>query len=83
MKVVEKAYAKINYFLSVGGKYQGTYHAIETLMQTISLCDIVTVEVQDGEGISLCIKGSADLPLDSRNIAYQAAEIFLEHLGRD
>ncbi len=82
MKVIEKAWAKINYFLSVGGVYHETYHAIETLMQTISLCDIVSVSAEDGEGIALEIIGNDTLPVDSSNLAYRAADIFLKHLGR-
>ena len=82
MRVKEQAWGKVNYFLSVGGAYGNGYHAIETLMQTISLHDIVTVEVEEGDGISLIITNDDTLPTDESNLAYRAALVFLQHLGR-
>jgi len=82
------AYAKINLFLKVRGKRQDGYHLLSTLMQSVSICDYVTVEcsdcaLQDGlePGISL-MTDAAFVPADARNTAYKAARAFLNVLER-
>ena len=42
-RVEEKAYAKLNLTLGVLYKRMDGYHALDTLMQTVSLFDRVTV----------------------------------------
>ena len=42
-RVEEKAYAKLNLTLGVLYKRMDGYHALDTLMQTVSLYDRVTV----------------------------------------
>ncbi len=44
MQKTVKAYAKINLFLSVLGKLPNGYHELETVMQSVSLHDIITVK---------------------------------------
>lgn len=87
--VTETAYAKINFFLRMTGRRKDGYHLLSTLMQTVSLCDMITVECSDhakedlrAPGISLSsdVKG---LPLDQRNTAYKAARVFLDALARE
>ncbi|HDH99416.1 MAG TPA: 4-(cytidine 5'-diphospho)-2-C-methyl-D-erythritol kinase, partial [Firmicutes bacterium] len=51
MKVVERAYAKINLGLKVLGRRPDGYHEVLTVMQTVDLYDEVTLE--EAEGISL------------------------------
>ena len=82
------AYAKINLFLGVCGKRQDGYHLLSTLMQSVSLCDYVTVECSDSAtkdklepGISL-MTNVEYIPSDARNTAYKAARAFLNTLGR-
>ena len=82
------AYAKINLFLGVCGKRQDGYHLLSTLMQSVSLCDYVTVECSDSAtmdkfepGISL-MTNVEHIPSDARNTAYKAARAFLNALGR-
>ena len=68
--------AKLNFFLDIIGKRNDGYHLINTVMQTVSLYDDVTVSVnEDGNKISVsCNDG--DIPCDSSNTAYIAAEKF-------
>ena len=47
------AYAKINLILNVLGTRPDGYHEVEMLMQAISLCDLVTVKVADGDTITV------------------------------
>lgn len=74
-----KAYAKINLFLKVLGKRLDGYHQIETLFERVSLCDEITLSPLQ-EGIQLETKGE-NLPSGPENLAYRAAEIFLDRFG--
>lgn len=78
MTITERAYAKINLFLDITGRRSDGYHTLCTVMQTVSLCDIVTLERTQG-GISLCCD-SAEIPSDGQNLAYKAAELFFGEL---
>ena len=77
MKIRTLAYAKINLFLDVTGIRDDGYHNVETVMQSISLCDLVDVELlDDGKIIIECdVEG---VPLNEKNIAYKAAKLFFE-----
>lgn len=73
-----KAFAKINLTLDVVGKREDGYHLLETVMQTISLCDKIGVEKSDKIEI-LC--DDPNVPKDERNICHKAAVRFFERLG--
>ncbi|MDR1463989.1 MAG: 4-(cytidine 5'-diphospho)-2-C-methyl-D-erythritol kinase [Oscillospiraceae bacterium] len=69
------AAAKINLLLDVVGQLPDGYHGVAMLMQSVDLCDTVTLRRADRPGIVLhCDRPG--LPLDHRNIAWKAAEIF-------
>lgn len=71
-----KAYAKINISLDIVGKREDNYHLLRMIMQNIDLYDEIDVNKQD-EGITItCNKNY--VPVDSRNLAYRAAELFIE-----
>ncbi|MCI6277459.1 MAG: 4-(cytidine 5'-diphospho)-2-C-methyl-D-erythritol kinase [Clostridium sp.] len=74
MKV--KAYGKVNLSLDIVGKREDGYHFLEMIMQTIDLYDVVNV-VKIPSGIEIRCNKSY-VPTDRRNIAYRAAELFLE-----
>ena len=82
MKIItEKAYAKINISLDITGRRDDGYHDMLMVMQTVTLCDDVTVELTDGENCS----ASCNLhfiPCDERNLAVKAANMFFEKLGK-
>ncbi|MBO7302639.1 MAG: 4-(cytidine 5'-diphospho)-2-C-methyl-D-erythritol kinase, partial [Clostridia bacterium] len=81
MKTRIKAYAKINLHLDVTGIRDDGYHNIRSIMQSVSLCDIVDIEIIDGQKIVIeC--DTAGVPLDERNIAYKAAARFFERAGK-
>ena len=81
MKMTVQSPAKINLFLDITGKRNDGYHLINTVMQSVSLSDDVTVALdQDGQGITLSCSRD-DIPCDSSNTAYKAAEKFYEHTG--
>ena len=71
------ACAKLNLYLDITGRRDDGYHLLETVMQSISLADVVTVVVCPGDGITLTCSRE-DIPTDSRNTAYRAAELFMQ-----
>ena len=77
-----KAYAKINLNLDITGRRGDGYHLLETIMQTVSLCDDVSISLRNNGEIVLYADNdfSGDIPLDERNIAYKAAKRFYENV---
>lgn len=80
-EITEKAYAKINISLDVTGKRDDGYHDMLMVMQTVTLCDDVTVELIDEE-TSFAICNLPFVPGDERNLAVRAANRFFEKLGK-
>ena len=80
MTETAQAFAKLNLSLDIVSKMPDGYHNIKTVMQTVSLCDEVTLECVPGEGV--CVDpGLPYLPSDERNIAAKAALAFFAHTG--
>lgn len=79
----ERANAKINLYLDVVGRRENGYHNVISLMQTVSLCDLVTLEFRPGlhTSIHLSASGNDAMPLDCRNLAWRAAERYLVRTG--
>ena len=83
MKSIEvKAYAKLNLSLDVLGQIEGGYHALRMVMQSASLCDEVTLELNGSGGVMLETNFSF-LPSDGRNIAVRAAQLFFREAGME
>ena len=82
-RVIEPAYAKINLLLQIVGKRQDGYHLLDGVMQTVSLADTVTVELEPSAGrqIFLTAVGNDAMPTDERNLAFRAADAFLHTIG--
>ncbi len=79
----EQAYAKINLCLDVTGKRENGYHEIDGVMQSVTLCDLVTVGFEQGNTaeIVLTAEGNPDMPTDGKNLAYRAAKKLMETVG--
>ena len=75
-----KAPAKINLFLRVVGRRPDGYHEIESFMQKVELADQLHF-FTGGEKISLTCPGT-DLPEDEGNLAFKAAQLFFQTVGR-
>lgn len=78
--ISEKAYAKINISLDVTGRRADGYHEMLMVMQSVTLCDDISIQ--------LChnAKSSAEcnlhfVPGDERNLAVRAANRFFERAG--
>ncbi len=80
--IYEGALAKINLTLDVLGKRGDGYHDLQSIMQTISIRDDITLHLGTGEPWKLvCDKDW--VPTDERNLAWKAAKVFFETLGKD
>lgn len=81
---IERANAKINTYLDVVGRRENGYHNIVSIMQTVSLCDLVSIDYRPGfhTSIRLDASGNNAMPTDCRNLAWRAAERFLQRAGR-
>lgn len=74
-KITRKAYAKINLTLEILDKRDDGYHNIRSVMQKVSLCDIIDFEFNDSGEIFLeCSKNVCEM---KDNLAYQAAEKYI------
>lgn len=80
MKVTYKAAAKINLMLDILARLDNGYHSLFMLMQSVDLCDIVSVE-ESGDGKITITSTEDGIPCDKRNIAWKAAEKFFDAVG--
>lgn len=73
--VTLKCSAKINLSLDVTGKRDDGYHEIESIFQSVSIYDTITVtKLENPEIVISC--SDPQVPCDKRNIVYKAAELF-------
>lgn len=79
MRMTVASPAKLNLFLDITGKRADGYHLINTVMQTVSLYDDITVSLdEDGNEISVSCTDE-NIPCTNKNTAYIAAEKFFEY----
>ena len=79
MRIVEKAYAKINWSLKVTGRRSDGYHELDMLMQSLELCDELTLE--NARWLTLSVDGTK-LPVGDKNIVIRAANALNEISGQ-
>ena len=77
-----QAPAKVNLTLDILGARPDGYHEMEMVMQSVSLCDAVTLDLSDPGGIR-AESGLHFLPKDKDNLAVAAALAFREAAGQD
>lgn len=81
-EIMETAYAKINWYLAVGERRADGYHDIVSLMQTVSLADVVRLTLgEEGEPFRLICTGTYHVSEDRTNLAWIAAERFFSRYG--
>lgn len=70
--IVRNGYAKINLHLDVTGRMENGFHSVRTVMQSLDLCDTVSVRPrEDGKiTVSCNVEG---VPCDASNLAVRAA----------
>ena len=79
MKIKVKTPAKVNLTLEVLNKREDGFHNIQSIMQTISLYDFLTFNVQKSDKTQIILTGNSDeIPYDEKNLVYKAIAKFLE-----
>ncbi len=69
--------AKINLTLKVTGKRPDGFHNIESIMQTISLYDYLTIKAEPVEKTEIILSGNnTEIPYNEKNLVYKAVELF-------
>ena len=76
-----KAGAKINLGLRILGRRSDGFHDIRSIFHEISLCDILRISIKPGNGVISLSCSAADIPSDSSNLAWMAADAFLNSTG--
>ena len=72
--IIIKAYGKINLSLDVIGKRPDGYHDVAMIMQTVNICDTLTMSIRDDENI--CITTDLEgLTCGEDNLVYKAIEM--------
>lgn len=78
MKITVKANSKINLLLDITGIKKNGYHKLFTVMQSVGLADVLTVEKTENDRITVSCDTDG-VPTDSRNIVFKCAERFFEY----
>ncbi|MDO4974442.1 MAG: 4-(cytidine 5'-diphospho)-2-C-methyl-D-erythritol kinase [Eubacteriales bacterium] len=78
----EKAYAKLNLSLDVTARREDGYHELAMLMQTVSVCDELTLSLNDTGAVSASCSLHF-IPTDERNLAVRAAHAYLAAVGEE
>ncbi len=76
MRTTFRSFAKINLHLQVVGRRADGYHELVTVFQTVDLSDLLTLELR-GADVQLNVS-EGDAPGGEENLAYQAAQEFLQ-----
>lgn len=79
---VVSAPGKVNLTLDILGRRPDGYHEMEMLMHAVSLENTVRIIERETPGIRLFCSNPA-VPTGEKNLAYQAARMFFEALGRE
>lgn len=78
------ANAKINLALDVLNRRPDGYHTVRMVMQSLSLCDTLTLRKLDVPGIILVAQNPhhyPDVTWDEHNLIYKAAQLFIDTYG--
>lgn len=80
--VTVRAPGKVNLYLGIGDLRDDGYHELTTVFHAVSLFDEITVRNADILSVENSGEGSESLPTDERNLAWRAAVLMADHVGR-
>lgn len=82
MRLRIQARAKINWTLDVVGTLPNGYHDLDMLMQSVTLCDQMTIE--DAPELTLFVRSGkgAFIPADENNLVLRAARLLARRTGK-
>lgn len=78
----EPAYAKINLTLDVLGLRDDGYHALKSVMQTLSVRDDIEIDLGTGRPWRMSCTAE-DVPCNEKNLAWKAAKVFFDAVKKD
>lgn len=73
---------KVNLHLGVDDRRPDGYHELTTVFHAVSLSDDVTLRTADRLSLRMVGEGAGEIPVDERNLAWQAVELMAQHVGR-
>lgn len=74
--------AKINLTLEILNKREDGFHNLQSIMQTISLFDYLTIEIIPAEKFKIDLSGnSREIPYDETNIVYKAVLKYIQRVN--
>jgi 4-diphosphocytidyl-2-C-methyl-D-erythritol kinase len=79
MALQSQSPCKINLLLNILGRRGDGFHELETVMQPVPLFDEIQMEKAGREIVLSC--NNSELPLDSRNLVYRAAQMLRAEAG--
>lgn len=79
MEIKIQCPAKINLTLKILNKREDGFHNLESIMQTISLYDYLTISAEPAEKFELELSGtSLEIPYNEKNLVHKASVLFIE-----
>ena len=75
------AYAKLNLFLNVHGKYFNDYHSIESIMTPLHLHDLLNVNLIKDSSDIFITTNDPNIPTNEENILFRCARLFQQHFS--
>ncbi len=75
-----RAFAKINLTLDIVGRREDGFHLLDSVMQSVSLFDTVSVSLNESGAVRLACSAPG-VPTDEKNTAFRAARFFLDAAG--
>ena len=79
MKIIVRAFAKLNLFLDITGRLPSGRHSLNIATQSVDIYDDITVRVLSTDNFGCRITcDNPDIPCDERNIVWKAARAFFD-----
>lgn len=79
MRITAKANAKINLFLDISSKRNDGYHNLVSIMQSVDLCDVITVDYTGSNSLDISVScDNSNVPLGNDNLVYHAAGALID-----
>jgi len=77
-----KCPAKINLTLKIINKREDGFHNIESIMQTVSLYDYLTIKICSNDSFCIELSGNnKEIPYNENNLVYKAIKLYLDSVS--
>ena len=79
--MTERANAKINLFLDVVSRREDGFHNLSSIMQTVSLCDVLNFDFKESVAIDIRLTSNIQEIISEDNLVCRAARLYLVRAG--